>query len=181
MPGRPCGICSHINRRKIDGMLVHGLISNRALAKKIGVSESSVRRHYDAHISPGLKSAAAETRAEEDHAASLELVGSVDAQVEQIKGRVAALLVKAESNGDLRSALMAAREALRAVELQAKLRHEIAPDGGAVGMLVIHTGTAPDGAWIEQRREASGVRGAVLVLPDNGRELMSDNYIDADA
>jgi hypothetical protein len=62
LPGRPCSICAHPLRWKIDQLLVtgdgimwgHG---RRKIAEKFEVSEHAVRRHAGRHITPEYKRA----------------------------------------------------------------------------------------------------------------------------
>lgn len=171
MPGRRCLICSHPQRRKLDALLVDDAMSNRALAAKLSVSESSVRRHKENHIAEALR-VAGDRRVVENHAAALELSGSLESQVAQVKDRVAQLLAKAEATGDIRTALQGAREAMRALELDARFRGTLQNGNNAPGAtVVIFNGSPPTPEWIAEHHQGNG---AVLLIPDNGRDDMND-------
>jgi hypothetical protein len=113
---RSCTVCEHPERAAIDEALVGGA-SNRSVASLYDVSEAAVRRHKGNHLPAKLIMAqAAEEVAQADDLLS---------QVQDLQGRALAILDKAETAGDLRTALGAIREARGNLELLAKLLGEL--------------------------------------------------------
>jgi transposase-like protein len=113
---RSCTVCEHPEREAIECALVGGA-SNRSVASLYDVSEAAMRRHKGNHLPAKLVMAqAAEEVAEAD---------SLLDQVQDLQGRALAILDKAETAGDLRTALGAIREARGNLELLAKLLGEL--------------------------------------------------------
>jgi transposase-like protein len=113
---RSCTVCEHPEREAIERALV-GDASNRSVASLYDVSEAAMRRHKANHLPAKLVMAqAAEEAAQADNLLS---------QVQDLQGRALAILDKAESAGDLRTALGAIREARGNLELLAKLLGEL--------------------------------------------------------
>src|SRR3712207_9430279 len=113
---RSCTLCEHPRREEIDRALV-GDSSNLSISSLFGVSESAVRRHKANHLPAKLVMA----QAAEEVAQADDLLE----QVRDLQGRALAILGKAESAGDLRTALGAIREARGNLELLAKLLGEL--------------------------------------------------------
>ncbi len=135
---RKCSICTHLEREAIDLALVNKE-SFRYVSKQFGVTVSAVHRHYDAHLPATL------TRAQEARTAAQ--ADDLLAQVKSLQSRALAILDRAESAGDLRTAIMAIREARGNLELLAKLLGEL-QENQAINVLI-----APE--WLQ-------VRGIVL-------------------
>lgn len=112
---RVCTICTHPARQAMDLALIEGVPVLR-IAAEYAVSDDAVTRHR-AHIPPKLAQAqAAETVAQAD---------DLLYQVKHLRGKAVSLLLKAESSGDYRAALMGIREARGCLELLAKLQGQL--------------------------------------------------------
>lgn len=113
---RPCTVCTHEGRRAIDRELV-GDAPNRAIARQYGVSKDAIARHRAEHLPEKL------ARAEQ-----AEQVAQADdllREVRALRSKAYALLLKAESQGDLKTALSGVREARACLELLAELEGEL--------------------------------------------------------
>jgi hypothetical protein len=113
---RKCSICTHPNRDAIDRALVNRE-SFRNVAKQFGITVSAIHRHNDAHLPASL------TKAQE--ARSVTQADDLLTQVKSLQSRALSILDRAESAGDLRTAIMAIREARGNLELLAKLLGEL--------------------------------------------------------
>jgi hypothetical protein len=109
---RTCTICTHADRKAIDGALVGGGVF-RELAAKYRVSEDAIARHKASHLSATLVKAA---EAEDAYRAD-----DLLAQARALQAKAIGILDRAEAAGDLRTALSAIREARGNLELLAKL------------------------------------------------------------
>ena len=131
---RKCAICTHPDKEAIDEALVGG-VAFPAVVAKYRVSKDSLSRHKANHLPAKLVMAqAAEEVAQADNLLE---------QVRDLQGRALAILGKAETAGDLRTALGAIREARGNLELLAKLLGEL-DDRPQVNILV-----SPE--WLELR------------------------------
>lgn len=113
---RVCSICEHPKRAAIDRALVTRSDSMRNIAEQFGVSTTALSRHKSGHI-PRLVQAAQE-------AAGAQAVTSGEAllaELETLRGRVRAILNKAEGAGELRTALQAVRELRECIKVQVEL------------------------------------------------------------
>ena len=106
-----CTICRHAGRGKIDADLVAG-VALRHIAAQNGTSTGALQRHRS-HIAAEVVRAA-ETCGHERGASLL-------AKIHAMEGEAKRLGAKAESEGDLRAALLALRELGRAFELQGRV------------------------------------------------------------
>jgi len=100
--GRSCTICSHSDRLEINAALMAGE-PYRNVAKRYEASEQAMYRHKVEHVATAVAKA---TKARE--------VAQADDLLAQLKGlrnKAVAILLKAEHAGDLRTALLAIREA----------------------------------------------------------------------
>ena len=169
---RSCTICSHPRRRQIDLALIGG-IPNRKVAAQFGLTEASVRRHLEFHVSAMLKQAAQG----EKEADELQLAGDLSDQLRQIRDRAASLLRKAETAGDNKTALSACRELCRCIELLGRFAGDLTEGGGSAPVIVFYKGGEPPPPdWIDQ--QVLGHSGSVLALPEkNARTvlIMPDN------
>jgi hypothetical protein len=111
MPRR-CSVCDHPERQKVDEALVTGA-PYRSIAKRFVLSESAVYRHKVEHLPARLAKAR--------EAAEVAQADDLLAQVRDLQDRALAVLGRAESAGELRTALGAIREARGNLELLAKL------------------------------------------------------------
>ena len=117
---RACTICASTQHQAIDQALVAGT-PYRAVAERFAASPPSVYRHQQGHL-PATMLKAREAQ-EVAHADGLL------AQLQSLQQQTLEILARAESTGDLRSALAALRELRSTVELTAKLTPR--PDGWA--------------------------------------------------
>jgi transposase-like protein len=111
MPRR-CTVCDHLKRQSIDEALVTGA-PYRSVAKRFGLSESSVYRHKIEHLPAHLLKA----REAEEVATADDLLD----QVRNLQAHSLDILERAEKAGDLRIALAAISQARGNLELLGKL------------------------------------------------------------
>ena len=159
---RTCTICTYPEREAIDEALVGGS-SNLSVSSLFDVSEAAVRRHKSNHLPTTLAKA--------EEAKEVSRADDLLKQVRALQNKTLNLLLKAESAGDLRTALQGVREARGNVELLAKLSGEL-DERPVVNVLV-----SPE--WLELRAVIVGAlephqeaRRAVLRAiqgADNGR------------
>jgi hypothetical protein len=114
--GRICTICSHEERHPINVALVRRE-PYRHIASHYGVSTAALQRHSREHI-PKLLLEAFDGLVRRD---AEDLAG----ELARVKEDVHRLKMKAEEDGDLRTALLGCDKALRALELQAKVEQLI--------------------------------------------------------
>jgi hypothetical protein len=113
---RTCTVCSHPAREAMDEALVEG-VAFPALAAKYSVSKDALSRHKAKHLPAKLVMAqAAEEMVQAD---------SLLDQIRDLQARARRILDKAESAGDLRTALGAIREVRGNLELLARLLGEL--------------------------------------------------------
>ena len=113
---RRCTICCHARREDIDVALVNGE-PYRDIAGRFNISRSAVERHRRGHL-PATLTNAAEA---EDVARADDLLAHLSA----LQKRALTILEEAENGGDLRTALLAIREARSCIDLFAKLIGEL--------------------------------------------------------
>jgi len=107
-----CSVCSHEHVREIDMELTRG-VGVRNVAKRWGLSKSSVHRHAETHISEKL----AKTAEIERQADGESLMG----EIRDLKARAEAILNTAETAKDLKTALSAIGQIKGVLELTAKI------------------------------------------------------------
>jgi hypothetical protein len=113
---RRCTVCDHPEKHSIDETLVTGA-SYRSVAKRFGLSESSVYRHKIEHLPTQLlKAKEAEETARADDLLE---------QVRDLQAHALNILDRAENAGDLRTALAAISQARGNLELLSKLAGEL--------------------------------------------------------
>jgi transposase-like protein len=115
MPRR-CTVCDHPKRHGIDQALVTGA-PYRSVARRFGLSESSVYRHKTEHLPAHLLKAR-----------EVEVVAHADDLLEQVRHlqtHALDILERAEEAGDLRTALAAISQARGNLELLGKLAGEL--------------------------------------------------------
>jgi hypothetical protein len=115
MPRR-CTVCDHPERHGIDEALVTGA-PYRSVAKRFELSESAVYRHKAEHLPAQLLKA----RGVEEAARADDLLD----QVRHLQTHALDILERAESAGDLRTALAAISQARGNLELLGKLAGEL--------------------------------------------------------
>jgi transposase-like protein len=151
MPRR-CTVCDCPERHGIDEALVTGA-PYRSVAKRFGLSESSVYRHKTEHLPAHLLRA----KGVEEAARADNLLE----QVRHLQTRALDILDRAEEAGDLRTALAAISQARGNLELLGKLAGELDERP------VVNLNISPE--WLELRtvivsalEPYSQARGAVL-------------------
>lgn len=112
---RVCTICSHGERKRIDGALVEGM-ALRGIARTFRVSEDALARHRD-HI-PGEMVKAKD-------AADVAAADNLLAQLQALRNKAMALLLKAEAAGDYRTVLTGVREARACLEVLLEVEGEL--------------------------------------------------------
>ena len=113
---RTCTVCTHARRGEIDRALVGGR-PVRETSALFRVSEDAVGRHKAEHIPP--------TVAKAQEAADVAQADDLLAQVRALRSKAMALLLKAEAQGDLRTALAGIREARACLELLLEVEGEL--------------------------------------------------------
>src|SRR5918994_377186 len=131
---RACTICGHEKRHTIDRALVGGE-TLRTISDRFSVSKTALIRHKDAHLPASL----AKAREAEEVVRADELLS----QVRELQGRTLSILTVSEEAGELRTALVAIREARGNLELLAKLLGEL-DESPRVNVLV-------SGEWVTIR------------------------------
>lgn len=111
-----CSICEHPKRGEIDRALVTRSASMRNIAERFGVSTTALARHKKGHI-PRLVQAAQATAGAQAATSGRELLD----ELATLRGRVRAILDRAEAGGELRVALQAVRELRECIKAQAEL------------------------------------------------------------
>ena len=111
-----CRVCDHGERAAIDKAIVTRSASLRTIADRYGVSKTALIRHRDSHI-PKLVQAAESARATQEATSGAALMEELEA----LRGRVRAILDKAEERDELRVALQAVRELRECIKAQAEL------------------------------------------------------------
>ena len=113
---RTCTICTHADKETINQELVNGT-AFRHIAARFDTSTGALQRHKNEHM-PATLALAKEA---EDVAQADDLLG----QLVDLQAKSMTILGKAEAAGDLRTALMAVREARATMELIAKITGEL--------------------------------------------------------
>ena len=113
---RTCTVCRHPDRPAVDMSLVNHR-PYRHIAARFRLSTSALVRHHDDHLPATLASA----KAAEETAHADDLL----AQVRALRSKAMSLLLAAERQGDLRTALAGIREARACLELLLEVEGEI--------------------------------------------------------
>lgn len=124
---RPCSICTdNPDREAIDAAAVGGA-SFRSIARRYGVGDGAVARHvHSGHVSPALVAVAEAKEADRERTTA--------ERVEGLYRRVERLLDDAEHAPSATVLLAAVREMRGCLELLARLRGELKPDGPTVAV-----------------------------------------------
>jgi hypothetical protein len=131
---RRCTVCDHLKSHSIDEALVSGT-PYRSVAKRFGLSESSVYRHKTEHLPAHLLKA----KEVEEVAQADDLLD----QVRHLQIHALDILERAEKAGDLRTALAAISQARGNLELLGKLA------GDLDERPVVNLNVSPE--WLELR------------------------------
>ncbi len=113
---RVCTICTHPEKEAINQALVNGE-PFRHIATRYGTSTGALQRHKADDL-PSIMIKSEEAR-EVAHADDLVW------QIKQLRNKAIGILGKAETAGDLKTALMGVREARACIELLAEMEGEI--------------------------------------------------------
>lgn len=111
-----CKTCTHPAKEEIDKALLAGT-AYRSVAKQYEASPPSVYRHQQDHLPAAMVKAV--------EAAAVAHGGTLLEQLQGLQAKVLGILTKAESAGDLRTALMAVREMRGTLELVGKVTGEL--------------------------------------------------------
>ena len=141
-----CTICRHAEREQIDADIVTGT-PYRRIAARFGASATSLRRHR-CHLAAEVVHAA-ETSGHERGTSLLEKIHAMEAEAQRL-GK------KAESEGDLRAALLALRELGRAFELQGRMLGSFKPEAAAGQIITVNVLVMPDKRNERLARSTSG-------------------------
>jgi transposase-like protein len=113
---RVCSVCAHPEREAINAALVGGE-PYRSVAQRFAASPDAVFRHKREHIA-GLLGKAAQAK----EAADITEAGSLLDQLRALRRRALGILAQAEAVKDLRTALLALREARGTLETEARIQ-----------------------------------------------------------
>ncbi len=114
---RTCTVCAHPAHHRLNKLVVEGQESLRSIAHRHGLSKDALIRHRKAHIPKALVKAQEAT----EIAHGEDLLG----QLRGLQAQASQILEEAANSGDLRTALMAVREARGCMELIAKATGEL--------------------------------------------------------
>ncbi len=119
---RICTVCTSPHREAIDTALIGGEPVVRVASRYFTIDgkalgRMAMQRHKDEHLPATLAKAEA--------AKEISRADDLLAQVEQLKRKAIALLLKAEASGDYRTALAGVREARACLELLLEVEGEI--------------------------------------------------------
>jgi hypothetical protein len=112
---RTCSICTHPDRVAINAALANQE-PFRHIADRYGTSTTALQRHKAEHMSADL-ARVQQAKQDEDY--------DLLTQIRGLRSKAIGILLKAESVGDLRTALLAIREARGCLELLAEMEGEL--------------------------------------------------------
>jgi hypothetical protein len=124
--GRTCTVCASPHRATIDAALITGR-SSRDLAAQYGLSHHAVSRHFATHLPQAQREAYKEQEAQR--------ADDLLSEARRLREITMALLGRAVQANDLRTALVAVREARGNLELIGKLLGEL-DTGPAISVMV---------------------------------------------
>ena len=113
---RACSICTHAERDAINQALVTNE-SYRNIAKRYETSEQAMYRHKAEHMPVAV------AKAQEAH--DVAVADDLLSQLKALRSRAVSILLKAEQAGDLRTALLAIREARACIETLLEVEGEL--------------------------------------------------------
>ena len=114
---RLCSVCAHAEREAIDRALVAGAAPFALARRYSSLSEPALRRHKGEHLPATLVKAR--------EAAAVAQADDLLGQVRELRDQALGILTKAERAGDLKTALLAIREARATLELLAEMEGEL--------------------------------------------------------
>lgn len=114
--GRKCSICEHSQADTINKELISGT-PFRNIAEQFQVSTTSLHNHKSKHLPADL------VKAQDAH--EVARADSLLVHVQELQQKALSLLDKAETAGDLKTALAGVREARSCIELLARLQGEL--------------------------------------------------------
>jgi hypothetical protein len=113
---RVCTVCQHPKRAELDRALVAGE-PYRHIASRFGTSTAALQRHKAEHLPVRLVKA--------DEAAQAAEATDLLREVKALRGKAVAILLRAEREGDLKTALAGVREARGCLELLAEVEGQL--------------------------------------------------------
>lgn len=113
---RTCSVCSHPDRKQIDGAIVEGM-SYRDIARQFGIGRNAIANHAEKHLPASLVKAT--------EASMVTHAGDLYAQLDARKARIDRLCDQAEKSMDIRAALQALKEWRGFAEFEAKMRGDL--------------------------------------------------------
>jgi hypothetical protein len=163
-------VCTHAERDSIDRAIITNA-PTAELARRFAISSDSLRRHRDNHIPTATQAVAMAERIEAEGAHAESLADSAVA----LRVKALELLARAETAGDLRTALIGVREASRCLQLQAQIVGEI--DTGvtvniAAAPVVLNLGSAVLMALLPYPEARSAVAHALATLDGGPAPLL---------
>ena len=144
---RNCSICHHTMRDQIEAELLEKK-PFKELASTFEVSSSALHRHAQSHLQERLIKA--------KDAAEIGKADDLVRQIETLKSKAGQILQKAESDGDLRTALAGVRELARLIELVAKMTSDLRNshiDTVSVELVDLETAEKMAEAFLESRKK----------------------------
>jgi AcrR family transcriptional regulator len=142
LSGRPpCNVCALTDRQSIDKACLAPHASMRAIARRIGVSQSSLWRHFKNHVREKVKeAAAARVKAEGD---------DLLVELENFYRVTKAILARTFRESDYKTALAAIREGVEQVRLRAELTGQLQPAAASSGYVILFDSGVPVAKAIE--------------------------------
>ncbi len=113
---RTCSVCLHPDRPAIDAALVGGE-PFRHIASQFGTSTTALQRHKADHLPAAVATA--------HEAESVARADDLLEQLQALRNKAMALLLKAEAAGDYRTALAGIREARACIETLLEVEGEL--------------------------------------------------------
>jgi hypothetical protein len=123
---RTCTVCRHAERSTIDADLITGA-PRRELARRYGLSATSVGRHADAHLTERLAQAA--------EAAQVDAHGLLD-RVQTLVADLEHMLAEAKAGRDFHGFLRVVRELRPAIELLGRATGELTTGSVTVNVAI---------------------------------------------
>jgi hypothetical protein len=135
-----CTICTHPERDKIDATLLRG-VGLKPVAKKYGLSKSSVARHQAKCVRNELVALTLDRETAGREARE----GNPFGELERLQADAHRIRRRAEKAGNFRDALAAIAQLTRIIELLCKLRGDLQPAASTVNVAVAVAGTETGG------------------------------------
>lgn len=132
---RDCTVCIHPKKDEINRVLLERSATYRIMADRYGLSQTALKRHKKGHLPVHVAKA--------HEAAEVAIADDLLQQIKALRNRSIAILQKAESAGDYRTALMGVREARGCIETLMEVEGELDRRG------VVNVTLSPQ--WVELR------------------------------